>query len=134
VSSDADVLQVETLDAHCVQVDAAKPASRRTHPQRSDERAALPLAGWVREPKTRRQAFPLRTSNERADERRADCCFALAEQSSQEAGPAQLVLVRCGHEVSGDAGSRSAAVGEWLAYTSGRQQDWCPPIPVPGVE
>jgi hypothetical protein len=35
-----------------------------------------------------------RTTNERADRPHADCCFALAEQSSQEPRPAQLVLVR----------------------------------------
>jgi hypothetical protein len=32
------------------------------------------------------------TTDERADRPCADCCFAVAEQSSQEAAPAQLVL------------------------------------------
>jgi len=41
------------------------------------------------------QAFE-RTRLERADRTGAHFCFALAERSSQEAGPAQLVVVRRG--------------------------------------
>jgi hypothetical protein len=36
------------------------------------------------------------TTSERVDRLRADACFALAEQTSAEAGPAHLVLVPCG--------------------------------------
>jgi hypothetical protein len=35
-----------------------------------------------------------RTTSERADRPRADFCFAMPEQSSEEAAPAQLVLVQ----------------------------------------
>jgi hypothetical protein len=58
----------------------------------------------IRETASARAALPprsSRTTNERADRPRTDCCFALPEQSSQEAGPAQLVLVR-GARVGGD--------------------------------
>jgi Trypsin len=44
----------------------------------------------------RRRAVPLWTTCEHADGPRADCCFALAKQSSNEAGPAHLVVVRSG--------------------------------------
>ena len=39
----------------------------------------------------------LRTTSESADRSHADTCIAVAEQASDEAGPARLVLVRSSH-------------------------------------
>jgi hypothetical protein len=51
------------------------------------------------------QAFE-RTRLERADRTGAHFCFALAERSSQEAGPAQLVVVLCASELGAGRDAR----------------------------
>jgi hypothetical protein len=49
------------------------------------------------------------TTSERADRPRADSCFALAEQESGTAGPAQLVLVRSERELRSTRAVASAS-------------------------
>ena len=61
--------------------------------QRSRGSGRLRLAASAR---TRRRPRLLRTTAERADRLRADSCFAVAEQSSEEAGPARLSFVEGG--------------------------------------
>jgi hypothetical protein len=58
--------------------------------------------------------LPPRTTSERGDRPRADSCFALAEQQSDEAGRASLLLVRSGHVVAVPVGSRSATIASVL--------------------
>jgi hypothetical protein len=46
------------------------------------------------------------TTSESADRSRGHACFALAEQASEETGPAHLVLVRSGHFLRAAADAR----------------------------
>jgi hypothetical protein len=59
---------------------------------------ALP-DGQQREHASLEEWLPPRTTNERADRPRPNCCFVLAEQSSEEAGAAQLVVVHRDSEI-----------------------------------
>ena len=52
---------------------------------------------WPSRPKGPASLPPTRPF-ESADRSRADTCFAVAEQASEEAGPARFVLVPCGNE------------------------------------
>jgi hypothetical protein len=71
----------------------------------------------------------LRTISERANRPRADFCFAIAEQSSEEPAPVQLLLVH-GESLSGAWGSpafvrqRELAVSHWQP-SAGRSPSPC---------
>jgi hypothetical protein len=53
------------------------------------------------------------TTSESADRSRADACFALAEQASEQAGPARLVLVEAVAQTDPQA-VRQSVVGQQL--------------------
>ena len=82
--------------------------SVRQRPQRElcrDAETPLQVQGGVRPGRAR---CSQRTTCERAHRPRAHPCFALAEQSSEDAAPAQLVVVRSEHVVGGEAGTARA--------------------------